>query len=127
MEWLTNLLGFANQGSSPFGAMGGGAQPQSGTAGRPFGFPPSLPGVTGTQPPPAAAPPPMPSNGPLPFMGPNGQPSAAPGAPPPAAPAQPPGLWNQQQQGNGNQLMSQAMNMLKPPQMQPAQWMPWMK
>jgi hypothetical protein len=110
MEWLTQMLGMGNQQSSPFGAL----------ASKLGGMMPGQPGQA------SGAPPPMPSNGPLPFMGPQGQPSAAPGAPPPTAPAASPGLWNPQGQ-QGNMLMGQAMNMLKGPQMQPTQWMPWMQ
>lgn len=107
MEWLTNMLGFANQGSSPFGAL-------ASKLGMP-GQPGQTPGAQ------------MPANGPLPFMGPQGQPSAAPGAPPAAAPQQSPGLWNPQGQQGNNMMLGQAMNMLKPQQMAPTQWMPWMQ
>jgi hypothetical protein len=117
MEWLTQMLGMgnqANQGSSPFGALGaklGGM----------------LPGGMGGQPgQPPGAPPPMQGGGPLPFMGPQGQPSAAAGAPPPIAPGQSPGLWNPQGGQQNNAMLGQAMNLLKGPQMQPTQWMPWM-
>jgi hypothetical protein len=98
MEWLTNLLNFNNNsGSSPFGALGGST----------------------AMTPPAGA--------------------AAPAAPPPAAPGgmQLPGLlgklMGQQPQqgqtgtqpgllgqgtGNNNMLLNQAMQLMKPPQMQ---------
>jgi hypothetical protein len=117
MEWLTQMLGMGNQQSSPFGALSsklGGMMPQmGGQPGQPPGAPPMQPG----------APPPMQAGGALPFMGPQGQPSAAPGAP--AAPAQQPGLWGGQNQ-QGGALMGQAMNLMKQPQMQQPQWMPWM-
>jgi hypothetical protein len=41
-----------------------------------------------------------------------------------------PGAQPQQgqgQQGTNNMMLGQAMNMLKQPQMQQPQWMPWMK
>lgn len=114
MEWLTNLLGFSNNGGgSPFGALGGGT-PQA---------PPSAAA-------PPAMPPQMPAQPPVPFMNPQtGQPAPTPGSPL-GNPAMP-GLLGQlmaKQPPNANSgpLMNQAMSMLKPPQMQPVQWMtPW--
>lgn len=136
MEWLTNLLGMAQGaggagGSTPFGALGGGGAmpPQPGQ------MPPQMPGAMPGQMP--GQPPPMAGAPPVPFMNPaSGQPAATPGAPQPDNPLSGiPGLLGKLMAGRqgGNQgaqgaLFNQAMGMLKPPQMQPPQWMqPWQR
>lgn len=156
MEWLTRMLGMANQGSSPFGALGGMLPGQS------LGGPASTNGTTYNSGQPPVMPPLMPPTAPIPFMGPGGQPAATPAqnAPVPLSPggalpmqaAQPaqapggmqlPGIWGKlmgqqpqqgapgqsPQQGNAGQTaaLGQALGMLKPQPLQPAQWMPWMK
>src|SRR5271166_5536470 len=118
MEWLTNLLGMTNSGSSPFGALGGGS-PGAGAPSAPSGSP---------------------SVGPFPGMGNMNAPpnlnAGAPGTPMSLAPPNPggaqpgavPGLLGQmmnrpQNPGTNNALLGQAFNMMKQPQMQPMQWM----
>lgn len=141
MEWLTNLLGMAKNGaggagSSPFGALGGGGitppQPGQMPPQMPSPMPAPQPGAMPGQMP--GQPPPMPAAPPVSFMNPTtGQPAATPGAPQPSNPQSGiPGLLGKlmsgQQGNNQGALMNQAMSMLKPPQMQPTQWMaPWQR
>lgn len=109
MEWLTNLLGFSNQGSSPFGALGGASNYSGPTGNIGYGT-----GVGAT--------------GPIPAT----QPQASGGM-------QLPGIWGKllgQQQGGGGQsglgggtsggqnaLLSQALGLMKPPPISQPQWM----
>jgi hypothetical protein len=115
MEWLNNLLGFSNQGSSPFGAFGGGSGASGGYSG-PWGNMGNGTGVGPTGPIPASA-----------------NPSGGGGM-------QLPGIWGQmmgQQQGAQGQqgqqnnsmspqqqfLLNQAFGLIKGPQLQPAPMM----
>jgi hypothetical protein len=112
MEWLQNLLGFANQGTSPFGALSGSTAMTPPAQGAPTQQPAAPPAA-----PPAAAPQPA-------------APAAAPGG------MQMPGLLGkllgqQSQQGQGqpgqpgiasnpsSALLGQALGLIKQPQLQP--------
>lgn len=151
MEWLTNLLGMAKNGaaSSPFGALGGGGGGMPPQPPQPGAMPGQMPG----QPPPMPGAPPVPFMNPQ-----TGAPVATPPQAPGGMPGLLGQFMSRMPGGNSNPLMqqiqqtlsqnggagegkkpdqqnpgqafalNQAMSMLKPPQMQPTQWMaPWQR
>jgi len=133
LAWLTQLLGNSNTGApSSFGSLGGmsggapGATPGGGAPGAPMNLTPAvqgqMPGLLGQfmnrfQPPPAATPQPTSASG----MDVN---QIGPGQLP--QPQQPNQQQGQQQGAGNNPLYAQGLAMMKGPQFQPTQWMPWM-
>lgn len=153
MEWLTNLLGFANNGtsSSPFGALGNATAmtpPGGGSPNMPLprmnlpggGGSPNMPlpnmNMTGGGAQPSWLPqvsPPSASG--VPFSG-MANPAASPTPAPTSGGMQLPGIWGKMLgQGGGtgttgsglsggqSGALGQALNLMKGPQMQPVNWM----